>query len=143
MNKWWYHNSECVDTSPPRRRLNLTNLGGVFYILIVGLFISMFVAIIQFYWKSKKVAKKRRTPISVVLKEKARLSVTGEGLPIVPQYRDTKSALTPPSMRYTSSTTSTLEKKETLFLSEEDDDEEEEGNTVDIASLYSRTGTEV
>ncbi|XP_071951854.1 glutamate receptor 4-like isoform X2 [Antedon mediterranea] len=113
-NKWWYHNSECVDASKPRRRLNMTNLGGVFYILIVGLFVSMVVAILQFCWKSKAVAKKRRTPISVVLKEKARLSVTGEGLPLTPQYRDTKAALTPPSMRYTPSTTSTLEKKETV-----------------------------
>ncbi|XP_018787387.1 PREDICTED: glutamate receptor 1 isoform X1 [Bactrocera latifrons] len=61
-NKWWYDKTECnlnkdnQDTS--RSELSLSNVAGIFYILIGGLLVAVFVAIIEFCFRSKASAQK-------------------------------------------------------------------------------------
>lgn len=54
MNKWWYDRTECrqdkQDTS--RNELSLSNVAGIFYILIGGLLVALAVALIEFCFKS-------------------------------------------------------------------------------------------
>lgn len=49
-NKWWYDSTECEkdskDTS--RNELTLSNVAGIFYILIGGLLMSLLVSLVEF-----------------------------------------------------------------------------------------------
>lgn len=58
-----------------RNELSLSNVAGVFYILIGGLFVAMGVAALEFCYKSHLEAKRAKIPISDALKNKARLTL--------------------------------------------------------------------
>uniref|UniRef100_A0A8C1DUD6 Glutamate receptor n=1 Tax=Cyprinus carpio carpio TaxID=630221 RepID=A0A8C1DUD6_CYPCA len=56
-NKWWYDKGECGSKDSGRKdktsALSLSNVAGVFYILIGGLGLAMLVALVEFCYKSR------------------------------------------------------------------------------------------
>nr|CAI5844229.1 unnamed protein product [Callosobruchus analis] len=78
-NKWWYDRTECVrdkqvsDTST--NELSLSNVAGIFYILIAGLFLAMAVSLLEFCYKSHTEAKRAKIPLGDAMKAKARLTI--------------------------------------------------------------------
>lgn len=56
-NKWWYDKAECSlgkdNQEASHNELTLSNVAGIFYILIGGLLISVFVAMIEFCCRNK------------------------------------------------------------------------------------------
>ncbi|XP_030385111.1 glutamate receptor 1 [Scaptodrosophila lebanonensis] len=56
-NKWWYDKTECNpnkdNQEASHNELSLSNVAGIFYILIGGLMVAVFVAIIEFCFRSK------------------------------------------------------------------------------------------
>uniref|UniRef100_A0A3P8S4B1 Glutamate receptor n=1 Tax=Amphiprion percula TaxID=161767 RepID=A0A3P8S4B1_AMPPE len=56
-NKWWYDKGECGHKDSGRKdktsALSLSNVAGVFYILIGGLGLAMMVALVEFCYKSR------------------------------------------------------------------------------------------
>ncbi|XP_026135333.1 glutamate receptor 3-like isoform X2 [Carassius auratus] len=61
-NKWWYDKGECGsgggDSKDKTSALSLSNVAGVFYILVGGLGLAMMVALIEFCYKSRAEAKR-------------------------------------------------------------------------------------
>ncbi|XP_020801640.1 glutamate receptor 1 [Drosophila serrata] len=60
--KWWYDKTECPnldsqETSTPNE-LSLSNVAGIYYILIGGLLLSVIVAIVEFFCRSKSSSLK-------------------------------------------------------------------------------------
>ncbi|XP_032754092.1 glutamate receptor 2 isoform X2 [Rattus rattus] len=80
-NKWWYDKGECGsgggDSKEKTSALSLSNVAGVFYILVGGLGLAMLVALIEFCYKSRAEAKRMKMTLSDVMRSKARLSITG------------------------------------------------------------------
>ncbi|KAM8939974.1 glutamate receptor 2 isoform 3-T3 [Pelodytes ibericus] len=80
-NKWWYDKGECGsgggDSKEKTSALSLSNVAGVFYILVGGLGLAMLVALIEFCYKSRAEAKRMKISLSDVMRSKARLSITG------------------------------------------------------------------
>eukprot|EP00094_Tigriopus_californicus_P004677 TCALIF_04499-PA protein Name:"Similar to GluRIA Glutamate receptor 1 (Drosophila melanogaster)" AED:0.23 eAED:0.23 QI:77/0.88/0.9/1/1/0.9/10/441/909 len=78
-NKWWYENTECQhDTEKTKKNeLPLSNVAGIFFILVGGLIIAMCVALFEFCYNSKKEAKRAKTTLSDAMKGKARLALSG------------------------------------------------------------------
>ncbi|KAM4810567.1 glutamate receptor 2 isoform 1-T1 [Rhinophrynus dorsalis] len=80
-NKWWYDKGECGsgggDSKEKTSALSLSNVAGVFYILVGGLGLAMLVALIEFCYKSRAEAKRMKISLSDVMRNKARLSITG------------------------------------------------------------------
>ncbi|XP_065316839.1 glutamate receptor 2-like isoform X2 [Gordionus sp. m RMFG-2023] len=60
-NKWWYDKGECgpnTGTSDiAKNELTLSNVAGIFYILIGGLCISLIMAILEFVFRSRSLIK--------------------------------------------------------------------------------------
>ncbi|EDW40824.1 glutamate receptor 1 [Drosophila sechellia] len=55
-NKWWYEKAECSthkDGETSHSELSLSNVAGIFYILIGGLLVSVFVAILEYCFRSR------------------------------------------------------------------------------------------
>uniref|UniRef100_A0A7N8YM22 Glutamate receptor n=1 Tax=Mastacembelus armatus TaxID=205130 RepID=A0A7N8YM22_9TELE len=67
-NKWWYDKGECGHKDSGRKdktsALSLSNVAGVFYILIGGLGLAMLVALVEFCYKSR--IESRRMKVSPV-----------------------------------------------------------------------------
>ncbi|CDQ72349.1 unnamed protein product [Oncorhynchus mykiss] len=65
-NKWWYDKGECGsgggDSKDKTSALSLSNVAGVFYILIGGLGLAMLVALVEFCYKSR--IESRRMKVS-------------------------------------------------------------------------------
>ncbi|XP_074234972.1 glutamate receptor 1 isoform X3 [Saimiri boliviensis] len=63
-NKWWYDKGECGsgggDAKDKTSALSLSNVAGVFYILIGGLGLAMLVALIEFCYKSRSESKRMK-----------------------------------------------------------------------------------
>ncbi|XP_065412719.1 glutamate receptor 3 isoform X4 [Chrysemys picta bellii] len=63
-NKWWYDKGECGsgggDSKDKTSALSLSNVAGVFYILVGGLGLAMMVALIEFCYKSRAEAKRMK-----------------------------------------------------------------------------------
>uniref|UniRef100_A0A8C2LVI3 Glutamate receptor n=1 Tax=Cricetulus griseus TaxID=10029 RepID=A0A8C2LVI3_CRIGR len=63
-NKWWYDKGECGsgggDSKDKTSALSLSNVAGVFYILIGGLRLAMLVALIEFCYKSRSESKRMK-----------------------------------------------------------------------------------
>ncbi|GAB6033164.1 hypothetical protein CHUAL_012772 [Chamberlinius hualienensis] len=62
-NRWWYDRSECQkadNKESSRSGLTLSNVAGIFYILLGGLVIAMLVALLEFYYKSRVEARKAK-----------------------------------------------------------------------------------
>uniref|UniRef100_A0A9J7Y8E9 Glutamate receptor n=1 Tax=Cyprinus carpio carpio TaxID=630221 RepID=A0A9J7Y8E9_CYPCA len=62
-NKWWYDKGECGpkdsgSKDKSSQALSLSNVAGVFYILVGGLGLAMLVALVEFCYKSRAEAKK-------------------------------------------------------------------------------------
>uniref|UniRef100_A0A286Y0J0 Glutamate receptor n=1 Tax=Cavia porcellus TaxID=10141 RepID=A0A286Y0J0_CAVPO len=80
-NKWWYDKGECGsgggDSKDKTSALSLSNVAGVFYILVGGLGLAMLVALIEFCYKSRAEAKRMKLTFSEAIRNKARLSITG------------------------------------------------------------------
>ncbi|XP_036280083.1 glutamate receptor 2 isoform X2 [Pipistrellus kuhlii] len=80
-NKWWYDKGECGsgggDSKEKTSALSLSNVAGVFYILVGGLGLAMLVALIEFCYKSRAEAKRMKMILSDAMRSKARLSITG------------------------------------------------------------------
>ncbi|XP_036280091.1 glutamate receptor 2 isoform X7 [Pipistrellus kuhlii] len=80
-NKWWYDKGECgaKDSGSKEKTsaLSLSNVAGVFYILVGGLGLAMLVALIEFCYKSRAEAKRMKMILSDAMRSKARLSITG------------------------------------------------------------------
>uniref|UniRef100_A0A673B5V9 Glutamate receptor n=1 Tax=Sphaeramia orbicularis TaxID=375764 RepID=A0A673B5V9_9TELE len=80
-NKWWYDKGECgfKDSTNKEKTsaLSLSNVAGVFYILVGGLGLAMMVALVEFCYKSRAEAKKMKMKFTDAMRSKARLSITG------------------------------------------------------------------
>nr|XP_033814558.1 LOW QUALITY PROTEIN: glutamate receptor 2 [Geotrypetes seraphini] len=80
-NKWWYDKGECgaKDSGSKEKTsaLSLSNVAGVFYILVGGLGLAMLVALIEFCYKSRAEAKRMKMTLGDAMRNKARLSITG------------------------------------------------------------------
>ncbi|XP_044886366.1 glutamate receptor 3 isoform X3 [Mauremys mutica] len=63
-NKWWYDKGECgakdSGSKDKTSALSLSNVAGVFYILVGGLGLAMMVALIEFCYKSRAEAKRMK-----------------------------------------------------------------------------------
>ncbi|CAM2118051.1 unnamed protein product [Caretta caretta] len=63
-NKWWYDKGECGsgggDSKDKTSALSLSNVAGVFYILIGGLGLAMLVALVEFCYKSRSETKRMK-----------------------------------------------------------------------------------
>ncbi|XP_067949730.1 glutamate receptor 4-like [Watersipora subatra] len=78
---WWYDKGQCTNDegkSAMKAALSLSNVAGVFYILIGGLLIAMFCALLEFVVKSVQDAKRFKKSFREAMKSKARLSIAGE-----------------------------------------------------------------
>ncbi|XP_072112085.1 glutamate receptor 2b isoform X5 [Mobula birostris] len=80
-NKWWYDKGECGsgggDSKEKTSALSLSNVAGVFYILVGGLGLAMLVALIEFCYKSRAEAKRMKMTLGDAMRSEARLSITG------------------------------------------------------------------
>ncbi|XP_026184898.1 glutamate receptor 1-like isoform X2 [Mastacembelus armatus] len=65
-NKWWYDKGECGHKDSGRKdktsALSLSNVAGVFYILIGGLGLAMLVALVEFCYKSRIESRRMKLP---------------------------------------------------------------------------------
>lgn len=80
-SKWWYDRSECGGTASSgdssKTPLNLVNVAGVFYILIIGLIMSVFIATLELVYKANAQARKDNILVSNAIKSRIRLSISG------------------------------------------------------------------
>lgn len=60
-----------------RNELSLSNVAGIFYILIGGLLMALAVALLEFCYKSHAEATRAKIPLSDAMKAKARLTIGG------------------------------------------------------------------
>ncbi|XP_052870879.1 glutamate receptor 1-like, partial [Anopheles cruzii] len=66
VNKWWFDRTECKHTDKQdasRNELSLSNVAGIFYILIGGLLVALAVALVEFCMKSSGRSS-NRIPLS-------------------------------------------------------------------------------
>ncbi|KAJ8298372.1 hypothetical protein KUTeg_024903 [Tegillarca granosa] len=79
--KWWDNTSECPKTGTAmdsgQTALTLHNVAGIFYILISGLVLAVFIAGLEFFYRSVVDSKKSKTTFGTMLRSKARLSFRG------------------------------------------------------------------
>ncbi|XP_071847212.1 glutamate receptor 2-like [Apostichopus japonicus] len=76
---WWFDKGKCQESAKDNASaLSLSNVAGIFYILIVGLAAALLIAIIDFYWKSRKDASRDKIGLVRAMRNKVRASVTGE-----------------------------------------------------------------
>ncbi|XP_049961019.1 glutamate receptor 1-like [Schistocerca serialis cubense] len=79
-NRWWYDRTECKHSDKQdatRNELSLSNVAGIFYILIGGLLLAILVALAEFCYKSHSDAARAKIPLSDAMKAKARLTIGG------------------------------------------------------------------
>ncbi|XP_072040413.1 glutamate receptor 2-like isoform X2 [Amphiura filiformis] len=85
--KWWYDKGQCDDAPGAKDKapLSLSNVAGVFYILVSGLAVAMVIAVLEFYWKSRALSRKQKVSLTTAMRDKVRLSVTGDATPLPPE----------------------------------------------------------
>lgn len=78
-NKWWHENTECHEHSEQTKKneLSLSNVAGIFFILVGGLIIAMIAALVEFCLNAKKEAARAKIALSSAMKNKARLALSG------------------------------------------------------------------
>lgn len=64
--KWWYEKGECMPMGNPKKQeatssLKLSNVAGIFFILIGGLVLSLIIAAIEFFHKNKIDANRKKS----------------------------------------------------------------------------------
>lgn len=68
------------DDKPPGMELDVGNVGGVFVVLIIGLITGVVIGMIEFVWKTKKVARHERDHAAVMMwRELVRICLGGGG----------------------------------------------------------------
>lgn len=76
-NKWWYDRTECrhdkQDAS--RNELSLSNVAGIFYILIGGLLVALVVALFEFCLKGQSTNPQRMSLEPPGMKNKSNMTV--------------------------------------------------------------------
>jgi hypothetical protein len=79
--KWYYERSECTNSglkdSKQSTALNLANVAGMFYVLIIGLGCSMVIAFLEFLFKAKIDSIRLNQNIREVMRRNLRISITG------------------------------------------------------------------
>ncbi|CAF0824550.1 unnamed protein product [Didymodactylos carnosus] len=77
--KWYYDRSECTNVGAKEQslELNLVNVAGIFYILIIGLGLAMVIAFLEFLIKAKLDSKRLNLNIRDVMRRNLRISITG------------------------------------------------------------------
>ncbi|KAJ8338426.1 hypothetical protein SKAU_G00373920 [Synaphobranchus kaupii] len=82
-NKWWYDKGECGNKDSGRKdktsALSLSNVAGVFYILIGGLGLAMLVALVEFCYKSRTESRRMKQSINDALRSSTLTRVSGNG----------------------------------------------------------------
>jgi ionotropic glutamate receptor len=77
--KWWYDRSECSyaakENDSERDSLNLMNVAGIFYILIIGLALSFFTAALEMIYQARSYAQKQNILFVDAIKHQVRLSI--------------------------------------------------------------------
>ncbi|XP_068600713.1 glutamate receptor 1-like isoform X2 [Brachionichthys hirsutus] len=70
-NRWWYDKGECGigggDSKDKTSALSLSNVAGVFYILIGGLGLAMLVALVEFCYKSRIESRRMKELIDAAI----------------------------------------------------------------------------
>uniref|UniRef100_A0A8C4ECG6 Glutamate receptor n=1 Tax=Dicentrarchus labrax TaxID=13489 RepID=A0A8C4ECG6_DICLA len=70
-NKWWYDKGECGSKDSGRKdktsALSLSNVAGVFYILIGGLGLAMLVALVEFCYKSRTESRRMKVLLFCII----------------------------------------------------------------------------
>ncbi|CAF2895654.1 unnamed protein product [Rotaria sp. Silwood2] len=78
-NKWWKGTGTCTsekkDTKANPNPLDLTNVGGIFVVLLGGVFLSLLVAILEFLWHARKNHENRRHSVWWELIKELRFSI--------------------------------------------------------------------
>ncbi|XP_014664582.1 PREDICTED: glutamate receptor 4-like [Priapulus caudatus] len=79
-NTWWYDKGECggADTKDASQsELTLSNVAGIFYILIGGLVLSMITAVLEFFYRSRVEARQNKQSLTSAMRQKMRMSIEG------------------------------------------------------------------
>lgn len=84
-NKWWFDRTECKNSEKQdaHNELSLSNVAGIFFILIVGLVVALVVALFEFCMSRRKdppldaTVPKIPTMSTATLKSKAELTIQG------------------------------------------------------------------
>ena len=79
--KWYYERSQCTNVgtkdSKQSTALNVANVAGMFYVLIIGLGLAMVIALIEFLLKAKIDSTRLNLNIRDVMRRNLRISITG------------------------------------------------------------------
>ncbi|CAF1218392.1 unnamed protein product [Adineta ricciae] len=79
--KWYYERSECTNSKSKESKqstaLNLANVAGMFYVLIIGLGSAMVIAFLEFLVKAKLDSNRLNENIREVMRRNLRISITG------------------------------------------------------------------
>ncbi|XP_054889928.1 glutamate receptor 1a isoform X1 [Poeciliopsis prolifica] len=82
-NKWWYGKGECGsgggDSKDKTSALSLSNVAGVFYILIGGLGLAMLVALVEFCYKSRTESRRMKQSINDAMRCSTLTRMSGNG----------------------------------------------------------------
>ena len=65
-NKWWKNSGTCNQDDKKQETassLDISNVGGIFVVLFVGLTLAIFVAVIEFLWNARKTARDERVSV--------------------------------------------------------------------------------
>lgn len=67
-NKWWKSTAQCnkEDKNSKANSLGVENVGGIFVVLLAGLTLAVFIAIIEFMVKSKRNAREDKVNIVLI-----------------------------------------------------------------------------
>ncbi|CAF1037266.1 unnamed protein product [Rotaria magnacalcarata] len=76
-NKWWKGKGTCSSDKKDSKAnpLGLTNVGGIFVVLLGGIVLSIFVAILEFLWHARKNHADRRHSVWWELLKEVRFSI--------------------------------------------------------------------
>uniref|UniRef100_A0A671TP22 Glutamate receptor, ionotropic, AMPA 1b n=1 Tax=Sparus aurata TaxID=8175 RepID=A0A671TP22_SPAAU len=82
-NRWWYDKGECGlgggDSKDKTSALSLSNVAGVFYILIGGLGLAMLVALVEFCYKSRIESRRMKELIDAAMMSTSLVGASGLG----------------------------------------------------------------
>lgn len=77
LNKWWFDRTECKQAEKQeatRNELSLSNVAGIFFILIGGLLVALAVALFEFCLKTP-VTHPNSKQLSDTMKSKQKLTI--------------------------------------------------------------------
>lgn len=78
QHKWWYDKTECgtnENKDAVRNELSLSNVAGIFYILIGGLLAALAVGLIEFCFKNNTMASTNHINLTESISSKNRIPV--------------------------------------------------------------------